>query len=963
MHQIAMIADIEKAFLQIMVHERDRDALRCLWYRDVTFREMLSNELCVLRMSRVPFGTTASPFLLAATLHHHFRHITDDLRDTASDLLSSFYVDDLVTGADNVEEATRMHRQALAVIEQAGVRLRKWASNEPQLKSVFKKGETDESIHQKVLGIPWNTETDSLMPNLEAVKTFVATSPVTKRNILQGTARLFDPLGFLNPFTFRARSMFQDLGKKKVGWDEDIPCDAQQKWSEWCNELSTLSALEIPRCVVPANASAFQMHIFCDASPLGYGAVAYLRTANTKGEISTHLILSKTRLAPIKQLSLPRLELMGMLIGARMLTYLQRTLYKLQFDYFMWTDSMIALWWIRRRPTEWKVFVSNRVKEIQRLTEISHWAHCPGTENPADHLTRGITALKLISSQSWWHGPKWLAGDCGCWPNDFVEQDPRTDEERLQCQALLQVALQQWSPLLDLDAFGKYSRVLRTTAWILRFITNCRHHEERLTGPLSADELLHAETYWVRTSQAATYPDEVYALREKLEFPTNSKIANLQPFLDATGVLRLKGRLHYADEVEQVKHPIIISKEHRLAHLIAYASHHRTLHGGLQDTMNDLREKWWIPHARQFVKTVIFRCPTCKRFRLQPARAPTAPLPAERVTPILPFEVAGVDFVGPVFVKTDDGSKRSYISLFTCAVTKAVHFELISNLGANAFLLAFRRFVSRRGIPSVMYSDNALTFKRAAKDIQKLGSLIRQDDVQNYMATTMISWRFMPERAPWWGGFWERLVRTLKHALRRVIGKQSLTIEEMETVLAEAEAAVNSRPITYLHSSPNEPTALTPAHLLVGKRLIALPSSKRQDPTRSTTEALSRRWVHQQKIADHFWKRWHKDYLWELRSAHVSRTTPSHSMKEGDLVLVHEERTPRQVWKTARIVKFHRGRDGENRSCSVKLPSGNITRRPVQQLYPFEDHLQCASDAHSGGGRMLRNETCSANRA
>ncbi|XP_064485938.1 uncharacterized protein LOC135398466 [Ornithodoros turicata] len=359
MHQIAMIADVEKAFLQIMVHERDRDALRYLWYRDVPFREMTSNELCVLRMSRVPFGTTASPFLLAATLHHHFRHITDDLRNTASDLLSSFYVDDLVTGADNVEQATKMYRQALAVIEQAGMRLRKWASNEPRLKSVFKKGGTDDSIHQKVLGVPWNTETDSLMPNLEAVKTFVATSPVTKRNILQGTARLFDLLGFLNPFTFRARSMFQDLWKKKVGWDEDIPCDAQQKWIEWCNELSTLSALEIPRCVVPANASAFQMHIFCDASPLGYEAVAYLRTANTKGEISTHLILSKTRLAPIKQLSLPRLELMGMLIGARMLTYLQRTLYKFQFDYFMWTDSMIALWWIRRRPTEWKVFVSN----------------------------------------------------------------------------------------------------------------------------------------------------------------------------------------------------------------------------------------------------------------------------------------------------------------------------------------------------------------------------------------------------------------------------------------------------------------------------------------------------------------------------------------------------------------------------------------------------------------------------
>lgn len=951
LHQIAMVADIEKAFLQIDVEEKDRDALRYLWFREVPYRERTSNEITVLRMKRVPFGTTASPFLLAATLYHHLHHVQDDLKGTASILLSSFYVDDLVTGADSIEEATRLHQQALEIMDQAGMRLRKWTSNEPQLRSLFTEKNISDGTTEgmtKVLGVPWDTDTDRLMVSLDSVLKFVSSAPISKRNVLQGTARLFDPLGFINPFTFRARSIFQGLWKDKVSWDEDVPCDVQRKWIEWCSELSVLSTLKIPRSIVPADSMGIQIHVFCDASPLGYGAVAYLRATTTNGAIVTQLLMSKARLAPIKQLSLPRLELMGMVIGARMLKYLQRVLDGLQFDYFMWTDSMIALGWIHRPPTDWKVFVGNRVRDVQEHTDTSRWAHCPGSENPADFLTRGMNGRKLADSRCWWHGPQWLDLDSMCWPKTEVERDSRLEEERRERRTTVQAAVSKLCPPLDLEKFSDYSRALRTTAWIFRFVGNCRGNQERTTGPLTAEELLQSERYWVRTSQAESYPTEIYSLRQDLGLPKDSKIADLDPFLNENGILRLGGRLHYADEAEEIRHPIIISKGHRLAELIVWACHRRTLHGGLQDTMNDLREKWWIPQARQFVKTVIHRCATCKRFRLQAATAPTGPLPAERVTRTSPFEVVGVDFVGPVYLKTDGGSSKAYIALFTCAVTRAVHFELITSLATKAFLHAFRRFVARRGIPTLVYSDNALTFKRAAKDIQKLGRLLQQDEVRSHMANKMITWKFIPERAAWWGGFWERLVRTLKHALRRVVGRQSLTTEEMETVLAEAEAAVNSRPITYLHSSPTENVALTPAHFLAGRRLLALPGSPAEN-FKSTVRALTRRWIHQQKVSDHFWKRWSRDYLLQLRSAHLSKRAPSHDLQEGDLVLVHDEKMPRQVWKSARILKLHPGRDGQSRLCSIKLPSGHISRRPVQRLYPFEVHLQCASGAHSGG--------------
>ncbi|XP_064481609.1 uncharacterized protein LOC135394678 [Ornithodoros turicata] len=211
-------------------------------------------------------------------------------------------------------------------------------------------------------------------------------------------------------------------------------------------------------------------------------------------------------------------------------------------------------------------------------------------------------------------------------------------------------------------------------------------------------------------------------------------------------------------------------------------------------------------------KKVIFKYRVCARFRLKAASAPTAPLPGDRVTPSAPFETVGVDFAGPLMVRDGRELVKAYIALFMCAVTRAVHFELVSDLTARSFLMAFRRFATRRGLPKTVYSDNALTFKKESRDIEELHKNISRRDVQDFVAVDRVKWKFIVEKAAWWGGWWERLVRTIKDSLRRVLGRQFLTVEELMIVLHDAEACINSRPLTYLHALPDEPAALTPAH-------------------------------------------------------------------------------------------------------------------------------------------------------
>lgn len=299
-----------------------------------------------------------------------------------------------------------------------------------------------------------------------------------------------------------------------------------------------------------------------------------------------------------------------------------------------------------------------------------------------------------------------------------------------------------------------------------------------------------------------------------------------------------------------------------------------------------------------------------------------------------------IDFAGPLYTKTKNDSAKSYIALFTCATTRAVHLELVSSLSSECFLLALRRFIARRGLPTTVYSDNALTFKRASRDIQRLWNILRSREAQDYCSLQRITWKFIVEKAAWWGGWWERMVRSVKVSLRKILGRQSLTFEELLTVLADIEATINSRPLTYDGQEPGEESVLTPSHLLTGSRVISLPEARAAAVPSSTGSDIGRRWRYRRSLTDAFWKRWRKEYLLQLRSAHCISSSENNALKPGDLVILQEDRSPSHMWKTGRISEVFKGRDGAVRSCIVKLPSGKAVRRPVQLLYPLETNLK-----------------------
>ncbi|XP_035226676.1 uncharacterized protein LOC118199008 [Stegodyphus dumicola] len=285
-------------------------------------------------------------------------------------------------------------------------------------------------------------------------------------------------------------------------WDAALPTDIKKRWLNWCAEMKCLKTPEFPRKFFhKINYTQLSVHIFCDATPRAFGAVAYFRYTDENKEIKTSFIMAKSRIAPLKSLTLPRCELMGAVVAARLAKYLKHVLPMLSNNIIFWSDSQITLHWIRKSPNVWKPFVGNRVAEIQAICNANQWYHCSSKENPADLLSRGERAETIISSPLWQNGPSWLIQPENLWPKrpSMEENEEEISVEKRKTHNVLQAVInnkdseQSYNSLLDLNQFSKLNKVYRITAWIYRFINNSNPRSERLCGLLSASEIMNAE--------------------------------------------------------------------------------------------------------------------------------------------------------------------------------------------------------------------------------------------------------------------------------------------------------------------------------------------------------------------------------------------------------------------------------------------------------------------------------------
>ena len=890
--QIAMTADIEKAFLQVELSEVDRDATRFLWIKNIQEPIDAEGNIECYRFRRVLFGASPSPFLLGATLRHHLDKQKDDW--VADDLKNSMYMDNVLSGVSDDEDAEHYYRHSRQLLASAGMNLRQWTTNSSKLKEKLVAENTITTDKPKVLGLEWDSNADTIsFPLTKVVSEAKALhDQPTKRNVLSIAAKVFDPLGLLEPFTVRAKMMLQELWKQKVSWDSQLPEELKPQWWAWFEELETVPLIQIRRSYFPSGWSGAHLHVFGDSSKKVYGAVAYLRAEQESG-VQTTIVMAKSKITPMKSQTTPRLELLASLVAARLSHFISGKLKpKLgQTETTLWSDSEIVLHWLcsKKLPDS---FVSRRIEEIKKLTSQHQWRFCPSASNLADLLSRGVSIGALVDECSiWWKGPHWLCESADKWPvwmssSNHVEQEIHLESMKAVCMATGEPSASLLN-IIDLERYSSLNKLLAVTSRVIRFLANCKSGEkDRKFCPSTTQELSIAITLWIKAVQGQAFNREIQQLSRKDTKLSLPLIRQLRLYLDDNAVLRCRGRLESAPLDDQSKFPVLLPKNEHFTSLVALAAHVQVLHSGVRETLAQLREKYWIPRGRQFVRSLVRKYVTCRKTDGPPYRPVSSPpLPPSRVSEGPAFSTTGVDYAGPSYVKssTGDGSStKVYIALFTCAVVRAVHLEVAEDLSSESFIRAFRRFVSRWGVPERLISDNAKNFKDCGKRITFLSShILEAEKTQRYLASHGIRWQFIVERAPWWGGFYERLVGSVKRCLKKSFGRSLLSFPDIVTMVTEVEAVLNSRPLTYLYPDIEDNPPLTPAHFLCGYRLTTLPNlvqdKEDADPLFippsaqapwSGKQELSRGIKYYESLMKTFWTQWRRECLLNLREFH-----------------------------------------------------------------------------------------------
>ena len=390
-------------------------------------------------------------------------------------------------------------------------------------------------------------------------------------------------------------------------------------------------------------------------------------------------------------------------------------------------------------------------------------------------------------------------------------------------KAIVSCVVQTRETFVDYTRFSKYRRLLRTVAWIRRFIRNSKlKEEERLSTPLTGLEIREAEEWLIAHVQKTSF-DEVASLAKHGGPLKDSKLANLNPFLCPTsGLLRVGGRIHNSSLPEEEKHPIILPSNHPVVKLLIEDVHCRELHAGVECTLSVLRLKFWLIKGRSTVRQTVKNCLVCRHYHTKPFMQKMAPLPEDRIKRAPPFTNVGLDFACPLSLK--DSSEKAYICLFTSAVICAIQLAIVSNMTLERFLLTLRRMVARRGMCSIIWSDNSKTFKSAEKHLQQCWRVLEARKTQVALCETKIQCKYIVKRSLSRGGFYERLVKSVKTPLRKIFAKAMLDAEQLATIFAEIETQLNSRPLTYLSADPEDYSVITPAQILVGRNLQASPA-------------------------------------------------------------------------------------------------------------------------------------------
>lgn len=929
-YEIAFTGDIEKMYRQIWVDDADAKFQRILW------RNSNTDQLKEYVLKTVTFGTASAPFQAIRCLFK----VADDIESTepmiAKVIKENFYVDDLLGSAETNVEAIMIREKTQSIMESYGLNLRKWKSNSNKfLETISPTIQSTSTEHTfdspcKALGLFWHPRNDwfSFKLTLDNTK-----KPFTKRRIVSETARIFDPLGWLAPCIVKAKILVQQLWLLPIGWDDGVPDEIEQEWFNLRSQLTDCDKINIPRWIrYSSKCQNTSLHGFADASEEAYAAVVYLCT-ELNGTIHVSLVTAKTKVAPLKKITIPHLELSAAQLLAKLMTKVRKALKIDNMSIYAWTDSMVVLGWLAAPPHKWQTFVANRVSQIQEVVPPDSWRHIPTKLNPADCASRGLFLNELRSHDLWWNGPAFLQMGMDNWPKQVKTETKRILPDMKKSRQVHQITSE---PAFHdiLSRFSSWKTLAHTTAYCLRWI-GYKRSSPFPTTTLTVNEVEIAQFKWLRLIQSIYFTREVACLRPEnpRQLPRNSPIISLNPKIDEHGLLRVSGRLKESTLERDRREPIILPRHGHLTGLIIWEAHIRTFHGGNQLTLQKLRQQYWVIQGRNTIKTHLNKCTVCFRYRNQTTQQLMGNLPQFRINEYRPFTYTGVDFAGYFDIKTSTRRNapytKAYIAVFICLTTRAMHLEVVSSLSTEAFLLAFKRFTSRKLLPRHMYSDRGTNFIGARNELPRLFQSARSEqtaEIRETLVKNHIEWHMIPAHAPHFGGLWEAGVKSTKHHLKRVLGDSKLNFEEFTTVIAQIEACLNSRPLYPQTEDPQDNKVLTPNHLLFAHEADSLPEPCTEViPTRSVN-----RYQLLQRLHAHFWQKWSQEYL--TRLMHRSKwTKQKENLRPNQLVLIKEDNLPPTKWLYGRILRVHPGKDGLVRVAEVKCKN-SVLSRPVHKL-------------------------------
>ena len=652
-HPVALVGDVSEMFLQVRLREEDRKYHRLLWRSMDT-----KSEPQVYEAQRWLFGNAAAPFCTQLVIQENAKEHYAEYQVGADAVLNNFYMDDALTSYRTEHEALEAKEQLVQLMGIAGMKIHKWMSNSGEILRSIPEDERasctnvalrqDDSRFVKTLGVRWTAEQDQFtMKITEAPEDF----RFTKRNCLRRMATVFDPLCFFAPYLIISKILFQQTWEEGIDWDDPMPVEVERQWREWFDGLRALEAIGVPRCLHPFGSDTGiqdqSLHVFSDASELAYAAVVYMVTESSPGSRSSVLMLARARVAPTKKKqTVPRLELVAAVLGLRLAKKACKATGIPLREVHFWCDAMDVLCWLRNEVRRFQTFVANRVAEIRESTDPEQWQHCPGSLNSADLPTRGLPAAELLHTQKWWNGPEFLTKHEEDWPakKEFgAEGCDQTEfrREHRSTATLVSPGKFEENSRLNPPSFSSWTRLKRVTAWIFRYMDNLRNakdrqmdstHSERssparqMVPELEVEEIERAEEFWVRKAQKNAFSREFSEMSiqndsddQRRRPVSDSSIRRLCPQLDSRGLIRVGGRLQRSELPYEARHPLLLPKNDPVTKLIIRHYHEDGDHQlGLEHTLAELRQRYWVVSGREAVKKHNAGCLECIRRRRQP---------------------------------------------------------------------------------------------------------------------------------------------------------------------------------------------------------------------------------------------------------------------------------------------------------------------------------------------------------